>query len=173
VLTIDTGFTTIGAHAVVTLNGTNAAFTNLSSLASILAGGGLLLEGNASLTTAGSLMNNGKLTLDAGSTLTVDSTFTQTSTATLTVQINGISVGKVVTAAGGGGAHLGGTLALTVSDILPLAMALTILDDGSSSAIGGIFAGLPEGSTISVGGHTYTISYVGGDGNDVTLRRVS
>jgi hypothetical protein len=173
VLTIDTGFTTIGAHAVVTLNGTNAAFTNLSSLASILAGGGLLLEGNASLTTAGSLMNNGKLTLDAGSTLTVDSTFTQTSTATLTVQINGISVGKVVTAAGGGGAHLGGTLALTVSDILPLAMALTILDDGSSSAIGGIFAGLPEGSTISVGGHTYTISYVGGDGNDVRLTRIS
>ena len=50
----------------------------------------------------------------------------------------------------------------------------TILDDGNSmNAISGIFTGLPEGSTITVNGHNYQISYVGGDGNDVTLTRIS
>src|SRR5262249_47245732 len=29
-----------------------------------------------------------------------------------------------------------------------------------------------EGSIISVGGHTYKISYIGGNGNDVTVRRI-
>ena len=33
----------------------------------------------------------------------------------------------------------------------------------------GTFAGLPEGSTVFFGAPAYTISYTGGDGNDVVL----
>jgi hypothetical protein len=173
-LTIDTGFTTIGSHAAVTLNGTNASFTNLSSLASIQSGGSLLLEGKASLTTSGSLTNSGKLTVDAGSTLTVSGTFTQTSTATLTVQIkvsgSTTTVGQIVTAAGGGGASLGGKLALTVSGLPALNTPFTIVDDLSATPITGMFANLPEGAKLTVGGHQYQIHY---GSTAVTLTRIS
>jgi hypothetical protein len=55
--------------------------------------------------------------------------------------------------------------------------AFTILNNQGSSAIKGTFAGLPDGSTftVKVGGTvmTFRISYVGGTGNDVTLKRIS
>ncbi len=44
-----------------------------------------------------------------------------------------------------------------------------IIDNLGSSPINGTFAGLPEGSTIMLGSAPFKISYVGGDGNDVTL----
>jgi hypothetical protein len=175
-LTITTAFTTIGAHAAVTLNGTNAAFTNLSSLASIQSGGSLLLEGNAALTTSGSLTNSGKLTVDAGSSLTVTGTFAQTSTATLTVQIKystsgSATFGQIFTAAGGGGASLGGKLALTVSGspTSSSTSAFPILDDLSPTPITGMFSNLAEGGILTVGGHQYQIHY-GSFG--VTLTRI-
>jgi hypothetical protein len=173
-LTIDTGFTTIGTHAAVTLNGANALFSDLNSLATILSGGSLVLQGNATLSTPSSLTNSGKLTVDAGSTLTVNGTFTQTSTATFTVQIKvastGTTVGTIVTAAGGGGASLAGKLALMVSGTPALNTPFTILDDLSATAITGMFSNLAEGGTLSVGGHDYQIHY----GNStVTLSRVN
>ena len=46
----------------------------------------------------------------------------------------------------------------------------TIIDnDGTSDAVTGTFAGLAEGATVTLAGQTLTISYHGGDGNDVTL----
>ncbi len=45
----------------------------------------------------------------------------------------------------------------------------TIIDNDGTDPIVGTFDGLPEGGTITLGGLPYTISYVGGDGNDVTL----
>lgn len=44
-----------------------------------------------------------------------------------------------------------------------------IVDNDSSDAVTGTFTDLPEGATFSVGGYVYKISYVGGDGNDITL----
>lgn len=50
---------------------------------------------------------------------------------------------------------------------------LTLVNNTGSGAVVGTFSGLAEGSTVtaSYGGHTYsfTLSYVGGDGNDITL----
>jgi hypothetical protein len=43
-----------------------------------------------------------------------------------------------------------------------------ILNDGNDPVVG-TFAGLPEGSTLNVNGIRFAISYIGGDGNDVTL----
>lgn len=44
-----------------------------------------------------------------------------------------------------------------------------IVNNQSSDAVTGIFAGLPEGTTFTTQGVTYRISYVGGDGNDIVL----
>lgn len=44
-----------------------------------------------------------------------------------------------------------------------------LIDNQGASVVAGTFDGLPEGSILNVGGFSYCISYVGGDGNDVTL----
>lgn len=44
-----------------------------------------------------------------------------------------------------------------------------IIDQASDKAVSGTFKDLPEGATFSQNGITFKISYVGGDGNDVTL----
>jgi hypothetical protein len=44
-----------------------------------------------------------------------------------------------------------------------------IINNDSTDAVTGTFAGLVEGAKTTVDGVEYTISYIGGDGNDVTL----
>jgi chitodextrinase len=44
-----------------------------------------------------------------------------------------------------------------------------IINNDGSEAVVGTFQGLAQGATITVDGITYTISYTGGDGNDVVL----
>ena len=45
----------------------------------------------------------------------------------------------------------------------------TIIDNQGPSAVDGTFSGLVEGATFEQNGIVFAISYVGGDGNDVTL----
>ena len=45
----------------------------------------------------------------------------------------------------------------------------TIIDNKTTYPMSGTFKDLPEGAEITVGGATFKISYVGGDGNDVVL----
>jgi hypothetical protein len=50
-----------------------------------------------------------------------------------------------------------------------------LIDNDGSDPVSGTFAGLPEGAVVTpfqTGRPRYRISYVGGDGNDVTLTRV-
>ncbi len=49
----------------------------------------------------------------------------------------------------------------------------TLINNDGTDAISGTFAGLPEGSTLTVAGNTFRISYAGGTGNDVTLTPLS
>ena len=44
-----------------------------------------------------------------------------------------------------------------------------IINNDGSDAVVGVFQGLAQGATLTVDGITYTISYTGGDGNDVVL----
>ena len=44
-----------------------------------------------------------------------------------------------------------------------------LINNDSADAITGTFNGLPEGAAVTVGGETFAVSYVGGDGNDVAL----
>ena len=46
---------------------------------------------------------------------------------------------------------------------------IIIIDVAGINAVSGTFDGLAEGSTISISGFNFTITYVGGDGNDVVL----
>lgn len=63
-----------------------------------------------------------------------------------------------------------GKLEVTVHGALT-APAYTIIDKTSSDAIYGTFLGLPEGATFYAGDEKFTITYKGGDGNDVVLTR--
>jgi Bacterial Ig-like domain (group 3) len=52
----------------------------------------------------------------------------------------------------------------------PVGQVFRIVDNRSSAAVVGSFGSFQEGSTIQIpGGYEFTISYRGGDGNDVTL----
>lgn len=44
-----------------------------------------------------------------------------------------------------------------------------VITNDESDAVNGMFSGLSEGATLSIGGLRFSISYVGGDGNDVVL----
>ena len=46
---------------------------------------------------------------------------------------------------------------------------LTIIDVAGSNAVSGTFIGLAEGTIATIDGFDFTISYAGGDGNDITL----
>ncbi len=68
-----------------------------------------------------------------------------------------------------------GTVALNGATLFAIEAAtvtgtITIISNDASDAINGTFAGLPEGATFTGNnGKSFRISYVGGDGNDVTL----
>ena len=69
--------------------------------------------------------------------------------------------------------YLGGTLQLTLGLEKPNGTSFMILDNRSMDDSLGDFSGLAEGSQFTQSGQTFTISYVGGDGNDVVLTSVS
>jgi fibronectin-binding autotransporter adhesin len=69
----------------------------------------------------------------------------------------------------------GGTLEIShLNDYLPVAGdVFVIINNDGADAVTGTFEGLAEGATITVDEVAYRVSYVGGDGNDVTLTVIS
>ncbi|MGV6852908.1 MAG: beta strand repeat-containing protein [bacterium] len=51
--------------------------------------------------------------------------------------------------------------------------SFTIIDNQSANTVSGTFINLPEGAIVNVGNYRFSISYVGGDGNDVVLTNAS
>jgi len=160
-----TGPTTVAGNAGV--DGT------LASPFTIASGGQLGGSGTiASITaTSGSLLNpslggvvatqltTGTLDLQAGSTLALSMVSSGTNSS---MRVTGsVTLGGNLSLGGDDGpgyTHVPGTVH-------------RIIDNTSASAVSGTFSGLPEGGAISgnAAGHYFRISYVGGDGNDVTL----
>jgi hypothetical protein len=65
---------------------------------------------------------------------------------------------------------LGGATLVLPASATPIASAYTIIDnDGSNDAVVGMFDGLAQGATVTLGTKTFYLRYDGGDGNDVTL----
>jgi autotransporter-associated beta strand protein len=58
---------------------------------------------------------------------------------------------------------------LVVDGDVPFSTTVKLIDNTGTSAVSGTFAGLAEGASVQTATRTATISYHGGDGNDVTL----
>lgn len=86
-----------------------------------------------------------------------------TISGTLDAEVSGSTADRVVVTNGGSVGLTGGSLVLTASPDPDTSFIL--IDAGAGSTIQGTFDGLAEGAAI--GG--FTITYAGGDGNDVVL----
>ena len=117
--------------------------------------GANVAPGNGGNTTA--ILNTGALTLASGSNFLVDINGT-----TAGAQYDQLNVSGLVTLTGS-------NLVITVGGTITVGQQLTIIKNDGSDAVVGMFAGLPEGATVTSGGDTFSISYVGGSGNDVVL----
>lgn len=90
------------------------------------------------------------------------------------VDLNGTAVGaqydqtEVTGAIGIGGA----TLSLSLGFLPVPGMMFIIIKNDGAEAVAGTFNGLAEGVAFIVDGKTFTVSYQGGDGNDVILTSV-
>lgn len=114
-------------------------------------------------------------------TLTVLETFTLGASATYEAEIasttsyDQLRVGENFSG-GGNAVTLQGTLKALAYEGFTMKAGdkFTIIDNRSSTAISGTFAGLAEGATLAFGtGGVLSVSYVGGDGNDVVLTVVT
>lgn len=102
-------------------------------------------------------LSTGNLTLNGTSTLSME-----INGATACTQYDRIEVSGTV--------NLGGaTLNLTGGFVAGPGTELIIINNDSTDAVVGTFAGLPEGAPVSAGAFSGQITYVGGDGNDVSL----
>ena len=100
-------------------------------------------------------------------------TVTFDSASTFRDQLNGTTVGSGYDQLKVGGAvTLGGSalnLSIGGSFSASNGATFTIINNDSTDPVVGTFAGLAEGTTLTVQGQTFKISYVGGTGNDVVL----
>lgn len=155
---------------ITTATGTIISTTNIESgatLAGVGANGpvnnlsGGTINPGAPTTGVGTL-GTGNLDLDVGSTYVVNANLPSAGnydslSVTGTVDITSSTL-SVLPVAGFGAASMIG------------ASVIIIANDGADAVVGE-FAGLPEGSVVTLDGVNFTITYVGGDGNDVALTR--
>jgi Ca2+-binding RTX toxin-like protein len=131
---------------------------------------GAMLTGSGRI--AGNV-NNAGLVLPGSSpgTLTITGNFTQTAGGILRVELGGRSAGLFDQLRVLGTVTLGGSLeaAFVNGFVSASGDRFVVVDNDMADAVTGIFASLPEGSILSVGGRKLHVSYVGGTGNDVLL----
>jgi hypothetical protein len=148
------------------------------------------LGGDAEITTA-TFTNEGTVLpgeANSAGALVFVGNFTQTVTGALALELGGgaNAVGgthydQVTIAEGGNQLTLAGALQLSALPTLAATAGTVfgIIDNQSSLNVSGTFSGLAEGASVTLGGYTFTISYVGklnpSDqyNNDVTLTVVS
>jgi autotransporter-associated beta strand protein len=162
-----TGPTLVGAGSVIVDGSINASQTQVAQggllggsgfTADVTATGGTISPGNNG---AGVLTVNGSLTLSGG-TVSLDILGAAPGTLhdALTVNNGVVSLGNAA-------------LVLTGNFQGPSNQTYMIINNTGSGAIQGTFLNLPQGATFAAGnGLSYTISYVGGTGNDVVLTQV-
>jgi fibronectin-binding autotransporter adhesin len=167
-----TGATTI-AGGTMYVNGT------LSATASVSVSSGATLAGTGTINSAATVTVTGTLNPGNGTNpgvLTLGS-LAFGSGGKYNVILNGVTAYPTTTydevvAAGtvnltNASLTLGSQTAANINAGIPM---LGIKNNGTA-AVTGTFTSQAEGSTITLGGINYTVSYIGGDGNDVTLTR--
>ncbi|SDB37405.1 beta strand repeat-containing protein [Bauldia litoralis] len=124
----------------------------------------------------------GAVTVKAGGTLApgasagilATGSVSMTTGAVYAVEIGGTAPGTHDQVAVSGSVKLGGAT-LSASLIYGFqpgtatATDFVIIANDSTDAVSGTFAGLSEGATVAIGSRLFSISYHGGDGNDVAL----
>lgn len=92
----------------------------------------------------------------------------------LAVTLTGATTGQFDQVVVAGSVALAGPLTLGGSGYTPaIGDTLLLISNDGSDTVTGNFTGLVEGATLSFGGVELTLSYIGGDGNDVTLTRAA
>ena len=139
----------------VTVSGGSLVGTGTLS-SPVSAGSGTVAPGNSP-----GVIATGDLNLGAASTLLIEanSPYTTAGTDYDQLDVTGtvtIAVGATLSLSGGAVATSGGENVI-------------IINNDGSDAVNGTFSGLPEGSPVTVGSFSGTITYQGGDGNDVAL----
>jgi hypothetical protein len=156
-----TGTTLVAAGATLqanvqldssTLSGSGTVTGNV-----IVRGAGTVNPGE---TTPGRMTVNGNLLLQPGGTLAVELNGPTAGTQYDQLQVSGSVI-------------LGGALNVSLGYTPAVGDGFTLLDNTGPGPITGTFAGLPQGAVVTIGGQAFTISYVGGTGNDVVLTRAS
>jgi len=72
-----------------------------------------------------------------------------------------------------GAVSVGGTLSLSVATPVAIGTTVTLITNNSAVAVSGTFNGLAEGAVFATNNGLFSISYHGGDGNDVTVTAVA
>ncbi len=133
-------------------------------------GGNLLIDGNGSSTSISPGLSPGCITVDGNLTFSASAEseeyVVEINGATPCTQHDQLSVSGDLTL--GANARITGTSSATPDS------TIIIIDNAGPNPVSGAFhdvAGspIPEGGTVTLSSVDYTISYVGGDGNDVTL----
>ena len=172
---------------IVTLSGTNT-FTGTTNVS----GGTLVVDGSISSTATltvdapATLRGTGSIASAAtinGTLSTADSVSLGNLTFTSSLAVPGTlslkfdsSTGVFDKVLANGFTATSGILSLTdiagVPAILVPNSTYTLVDNTSLSSIGGAFTGVSEGASITVGGNTFILSYLGGTGNDLVLTAI-
>lgn len=179
-LTLDVRLTNLGAGGGVALTGggktliqrdsTNTGSISVASGNTLEVGYGAAL-GCTVVLAGGTLTGQGSVkgifSTDGGR---VEPAFSFSSTGN--VALNAAATLSIPSASGPkvtGTVNLGGAALEVTAPLNGGTTAFTIIDNDGNDAITGTFAGLSEGAKLVSPLGNYTISYVGGDGNDVTL----
>lgn len=160
------------------INGTDLEFNAIwPATSDFTVGANSRLSGNG--TFGGAVIGNGaNATLAPGTTLgndmgvmNVGSLTFSSASANLELNIGGtgsnagLDYDQIISS---GTVTLGSTLGLIGTNAV-MGETYTIITNNSAGAVVGNFNGLPEGGTFIHDGLVFVVSYVGGDGNDVTL----
>ncbi|MBA0884956.1 LamG-like jellyroll fold domain-containing protein [Flavobacterium undicola] len=115
---------------------------------------------------AGAILEPGFLTVG---TLSVGA-LTLKADATYTPEINlGTAIGDQIKATSVNLTNSPLLTPISIAGTLAFGTYYTIINNTGTGAITGTFNSLPEWASITVGGYSFIITYVGGDGNDVVL----
>ncbi len=158
-----TGATTVSAGTVL-VTGTIAT----SSGVQVSSGGTL---GGTGTVPAVSVLGGGSIAPGTSPGLLSTGNLAFTTGATFSAEVNGTTPGTDYDQAAVTGTVdvTGATLTVTLGFTPVAGTSFILIDNDLLDAVTGTFNGLAEGATFTVGGVTFTISYIGGDGNDVVI----
>ncbi len=173
------GTFTIGGNSTYTTGithvfGGKAVINGFQPLIPVTVDGGATLGGSG---TVGAITANGTISPGNSPGILNSSNVTFSSTGNYTVELNGSNPGV----GGYDQLNVAGTVSLANATLtvipnftkpVSIGKQFIIITNNLVDAITGTFNGLAEGATNMAGGYQFTISYVGGTGNDVVLTLV-